>query len=231
MRSAIAVIAMLWIDSGLSTACAGTSNLPMQNWDASAPVVVAELAQIASTSDAQRDVWQKRGEWLLGTMGQKSGETLSPMAEAEKFYLAEYHDKTPGELAAVLNVALPANVTHWAMPMSSLRNSSAFIQPLQDCMADGDAIQGAVCHLLLIDVVTAQYQPKDELKKVAYPELLEGNHYLQTIIDIATIMANEEYDLEGGSGFDNESSDLPLNVAVAKASMLAAGSRLLKLLR
>ncbi len=231
MRSAIAMIAMLWGVAGLSFAHAETGKEPMRNWDAAAPVVVAELAQIVSASGNKLDTWQKRGEWLLGAMGKKQRTSLSALAEAEMFYLAEYHELTPSELARSLNVALPSGVAQWAIPMHTLRNSEAFIQPLRECVAGGDPFQSAVCHLLLIDVVTAQHQTSNELKKMAYPELLEGNHYLQTIIDLATTMTEEGDDFDSSSDFNNESSDLPLNVALAKSSLLSAGRGLVKFMQ
>lgn len=85
--------------------------------------------------------------------------------------------------------------------------------------------------MLLIDVVTSQYQPSHELKKLAYPELLEGNHYLQTIIDVATTMTEVGEGFNGSSGFNNESSpDLPMNVAQSP-SLVAAGRGLVKFLQ
>ena len=227
MRSAIAMIAMLWVGVGLSSAHAETGEDPMRNWDTAAPVVVAELAQIISAGGNNIDTWQKRGEWLLGAMGKKRETSLSALAEAEMYYLAEYHELTPSELARTLKVALPSGVEQWAMPMRTLRSSEAFIQPLRECMAGGDPFQSAVCHMLLIDVVTSQYQPSHEIKKQGYIELLEGSHYLQTIIDVATTMT-DDVGFDGSAGFNKESSDLPLNVALAKSSLVAAGRGLVK---
>lgn len=94
------------------------------NWDTAAPVVVAELAQIISAGGNKLDTWQKRE--VNGFLVLWERTSLSALAEAEMYYLAEYHELTPSELARTLKVALPSGVEQWAMPMHTLRNSEGF---------------------------------------------------------------------------------------------------------
>lgn len=228
MRSTTAMM-MLWCGAVLNCAHAANQRESIEGWDHVAPVVVAELTHIVTQSDATRDVWQRRGEWLLEAMGEKSPKSsLSALAYAEKIYSLKYRDKTPVQLATALSVSLPSGFDMWNQPMGELRNNEAFIQPLTDCMSNGDPLQVAVCHLLLIDVVTAQYQSDEEIKAVAYPELLAENKHLLTIIDLAI---NVEQGLDGGGALrlGSKSPDLPLNVVLAKRALLGASKELLKI--
>lgn len=214
---------------GLLVAAASTvavaGDHPSTGWDAMSSVVATELGVMNASEERQAEL-ERRGLWLLGALGKARETSLAPISEVEMYYAANMLSMTPQQVASKLGIDVPPALKDLNTTMRVLRDDQKTPAAIDNCMTQGDESQKAMCQMINLDVLTSHYEPPAAAKAIGYKELLDGNRYLATIIELATSMSEDDGTAVSSlpsrlqDGIAKATRDDSLNIALARRSLV-----------